>query len=1464
MSRVSRHASLMAASLPGWLTGATAQQRARYQASLAQSLAANASARAIWQGLQAPDRFCETELAQALARRFNRALDVRGSELVRMLYRFDANPNLVIQQGTEVRQQNLLAASMANFSHDEQGLGLGSVILPVGAFKARPGLAPSASYDPGKRIAFTPAKWAALCRELDLGAAYQRHIAEVVRPLPASGVAEDDGQQAIADRLLAVIRTDLAVQAHAGALRGDLDDSAAQMILDGLQGDGVDVEWHGHALELSRLSGLQTWAREGTRLWHLMVIEQQGVADSPCLVYMPGEPRNPLRQYASFAAFTEALREQLRDADFQGYFQTLVGEAHRVAFMQRLRRTLSPLPVFSATPQADPDADIGLARLPVATGLLRALYDDLLARVTSDAAALVVPTADVDRLAAEAQRARNLASGLNLLNAAALFVPGLGVLALGVGAAQLLRETFVGFDDWRHGQTQEALGHLFSVAENLALVGANAGAGALAARSAFVERMQPVVDGAGRQRLWSREAGERSADGDATHDLLRRLGPPFDGYDAATLERVRLASGISHAQLRQVHRDNLPVPPALLQSARASGSAIAPAAVPLAAPILRNFPNLPVEAANALAADLNSRERVQLQSAARVPLRIAEQARQVLREAQVNRALAGLIWPAARSADSQRLLAGLRQELAQASEKTPEALFEIAAGDRALSARLLGQRRRWSAWHPPARQANGLFGYALSGRGAPFGDPLLERLAVLYPSLPEAMLGSLRDNLGDEPLRAMAHLEGQLLRLQQSLDEWIQTPATYRDGDGNPVAVLQADRQAVSDRLVAAWRLESPTAHSLLGLHQVPMVDLSEWRVGALPEMGVSFPHVGSLMLESMALQDDPSAFLRSFPELESLEMSDNQLTHIPEAVAEMNSLVLLRFSGNRLQASPDMFVPLFDLPRLQRLSISGNRLQIPSLAWNMLGTLHTLVDLHLNRMGLEVSAGALRQLARLPNLQLLSMNDNAIVMSPAASEAMGTLGNLRSLHLAGNPLGAELRLQGLGNLEFLELNGCELNAWPEGLSAMMNRTPRQLVEVDLRNNAIVEIPVLTELELFTPPAPYGSLRISRDGLSPQSVERLAQAGIESDGDSVDLDWAGGAPEALGEAIAELRGTPAAEYFMAALDRSAEMASYQNHPGAGRQRLWALVRALTEPEPGDDGIGLGHLREQVFAIGDEVMTTCGDGIQLIVQRCETLVHAYRASRAGTGEEALAGLLALAPQLLRAALLDEAAVTITQRRLERRAALFPEALERGVTDADVQALTMEQLAAAPALDPLDDATSAGLARGPDEADFMLMLRMHLQQPLGLLEQPTAMLYAQPASGTLLQRIAAWVVAEDTPARQLDWLVEQPWWRDFLPRYEASRWAALSEHWNQGYTFIFEQSREAPEPIDLPVDVREALSDIEDDPHLLTRRLSAAEQELLRQRLDVAWGRVRAEWVRAVTQEAFARVSQSTGN
>ena len=1455
---LSRHARLIAASLPDWLKQASPAQLQRYRMSLERSLAANTKAQAILRRIEAPDLFCEARLIRESGLRLNRFLEVRLCELITVHHLFDPNPNLVIRQQTQVTRQNLLAASMANFTVEQaraRGLGVGSAILPAGAYQARDGVPVSASYDPRQRIAIEPSDWAALCREVDLGASYQLHIQQTLRPLAVGASPVDADQRLLTDSLMAVLREEMDVQAQVAVLRGNLDDHASQMIHAVLQPAATMPQWQGHDVLVSTLRGLVTWARDGTALSGIVVLEQKGVSPSPCVVYLPSEPDHPLKLYSSFSNFTTALREKLRDERYRHYFRRFLGEADQALFFHRLEQTLSPLPLFSSVPVVDADADIGLRLDLVPSAPVRLLYDHLLARIVGDGQAWVVATAEVDRRAAQAQQAKNLANGLNLLNAAALFVPGLDLLALGVAAGQLLRETFLGVDDWTHGQTQEALGHLFSVGENLALIGINAGAGALVSRSGFVERMVPTVDATGQPRLWSREAGS-DADTADVDGLMRRLGPPFNEIDVSTLGQVRLIHDIALADLRRLHDDRLSVPAAWLQSVRSSGHAMLQPLEPLAAPVLRDFPGLSTEAANAIASGANTRERGQLRTSAKVPLRLAEQASVALRDARIDRALAGLIWPSADSADAELLRAGLRHNAGTDAGTDAASTFARAVGDRALCARLLGQRHRWEGWFAPVRQPDGRLGYALSGRGAALGDPILERLSVLYPSLPRVQLEELRDDLGADPLPALEMLEQRTVQLRDALDLWQQTPATYRNAEGATVAVEPGDRQAVSDRIMSAWRLEAPTASSLLGLHQVPLLDLSEWRVGALPSLGLSLDHVGGLVLDDMALSDDPSPFLESFPGLESLDMTGNQLTTVPEALGQMQSLVHLRLGNNRLLSSPDLFSPLFDLPHLRRLSLSGNRLQLPSLAWNMLGALDSLTELHLNDMDLQVSAGAFDQLARLPSLEVLSLTGNQINMTASANAALGRLDGLIVLLLSRNPLGSDFGLRGLSSLQSLALNDCALTAWPEGLSDMMNRSPQALMGADLRNNPITEVPVLADFASFNNASLYPPLLISRQGLTPQSLERLAAAGIESESGPVDLNWQAGAPARVVEAVAELRETAASQYFVQALDRAPEMASFQRQPSNGRERLWALVEALTVPAAGDDGIGLSDLREQVFSIGEEVMTTCGDGIQLLLQRCENLVLAYQVS-AGAGDAAQThgALLNLSRQLLRAALLDETAVAITQRRMDRRAALFPTAQARGVTEGEIIALTPQQLDSAPALHSLDDIDSYGLMRGPDEADFTLMLRMRLQTPLGLLTQPRSMLYEQPASATLLERLATAVNAQDTPARQLDWLVEQPWWCSFLQRYRAQSWQALSDEWNQGFLYIFEQGRSEPEAVALAAPVRAALTDLADSPSLLDRRLTVAEQELLRQRLQAAWMRVQRQWIREETEASL---------
>jgi len=125
---------------------------------------------------------------------------------------------------------------------------------------------------------------------------------------------------------------------------------------------------------------------------------------------------------------------------------------------------------------------------------LRAQHID---KILDDARVLAVPSKDQEAAARSQRLASYENAGLTLLGLAGLFVPVLGELMLGVAALQIADEVYEGYQDWQLGDREAALGHVFSIAENLA-VGAAVGAGA-----AFVKKLTPVLLDAGQLRLCS-------------------------------------------------------------------------------------------------------------------------------------------------------------------------------------------------------------------------------------------------------------------------------------------------------------------------------------------------------------------------------------------------------------------------------------------------------------------------------------------------------------------------------------------------------------------------------------------------------------------------------------------------------------------------------------------------------------------------------------------------------------------------------------------------------------------------------------------------------------------------------------------------------------------------------------------------------------------------------------------------
>ena len=119
----------------------------------------------------------------------------------------------------------------------------------------------------------------------------------------------------------------------------------------------------------------------------------------------------------------------------------------------------------------------------------------------------VVPTGVEDRKAREQRLALWQGIGLDLINLAAFFVPGLGTVMLAATAAQLLDDAVVGLDEWRHDERVEALRHVHDLVSTLALTALVGGAAATLRPSALVSGLLPVVDETGGMRLLNRPAG---------------------------------------------------------------------------------------------------------------------------------------------------------------------------------------------------------------------------------------------------------------------------------------------------------------------------------------------------------------------------------------------------------------------------------------------------------------------------------------------------------------------------------------------------------------------------------------------------------------------------------------------------------------------------------------------------------------------------------------------------------------------------------------------------------------------------------------------------------------------------------------------------------------------------------------------------------------------------------------------
>lgn len=450
---LSANLALIDQRLPSWLRNASPEQHAQLKQRMLQSQRAYRQLRQALEPVRGIGAFCRPLLAQQLT--------------------------------TWFPDQTLPNATVGRVRLEDDGHTLSWLEAALQGLDEDENITLYASPYTTEHLPLDTARFTKALRSLDLGQRYQDHLHEHLDTDAFRDLLREQDRAAFAAEL---------TQARLQGLLDSRGEELGEAVLAGLESvpspDGTQRTLECHYLSVFGipLNGPLVLRLEPT------------LRTEPCLLYVPGDPHFPLRQYPSQRALGLALTRRLWQHDYRSFFSRFVPQSQQPLFVERLRTTLFPRYPYATLQTEPPTLAKGErfswlrlafppvhgvwqqtlnknARLPWALTLwpgdcFSARARSHVALALSDAATVAVPVAQHDAAERRARIEGWLNLGLGVANVVALLVPALGELMMVVGGAQLVDEFLDGVHAANDGDAEAALSHLFDIALNLAQLAA--------------------------------------------------------------------------------------------------------------------------------------------------------------------------------------------------------------------------------------------------------------------------------------------------------------------------------------------------------------------------------------------------------------------------------------------------------------------------------------------------------------------------------------------------------------------------------------------------------------------------------------------------------------------------------------------------------------------------------------------------------------------------------------------------------------------------------------------------------------------------------------------------------------------------------------------------------------------------------------------------------------------------------